>query len=78
MAVTTREWSGMDHALEKLCEVTSQWGLTGGVPKSEVMSVGCEEAQPTLLCGDVQLEVVKCFTEYLGSILYGKGSCEEM
>ena len=63
-------------ALEKLFEVTSQWGLTASVPKSKMMSVRCEEAQPTLLCGDMQLEVVKSF-KYLGSILRGKGSCEE-
>ncbi len=44
MAVITRERSGMVHALQKLCEVTSHWGLTVSVPKSEVMSVGCEEA----------------------------------
>ena len=64
------------HAMSKLFEITSQWGLTISVPKTKVLVVGSTgEEEHALQIGDVQLEIVEEF-KYLGSVIHHNGSIQ--
>ena len=63
------------HAMSKLFEMTSQWGLTISVPKTKVLVVGStgEEERPIQI--DVQLETVEEF-KYLGFVIHRNSSIQ--
>ena len=64
------------HAMSKLFEITSQWGLTISVPKTKILVVGSTgEKEHALQIGDVQLEIVEEF-KYLGSVIHHSGSIQ--
>ena len=64
------------HAMSKLFEITSQWGLTISVPKTKVLVVGgSDEEEHFLSVGDRQLEIVEEF-KYLGSVIHHSGSAQ--
>ena len=64
------------HAMSKLFEITSQWGLTISVPKTKVLVVGGrDEEEHFLSVGDRQLEIVEEF-KHLVSVIHHSGSAQ--
>ena len=67
----------MQHTMQKLSDITRQWGLTISTSKTKTMVIGDREANQIVVLsinGDQVEEVSK--SKYLGSVLHQSGSSE--